>query len=145
MDPTLTALQRQLACYHKLAQLADVQHTCVEQNRTRDLMQILGQRQEVLDQIADLEQVIGPAKRRWSDYLTELPADDRGVAEKMLAETRQLLERITRVDTDDSLILQQRKLSVSRDVQRTIVAQRVNRSYAAAAYMKRPASVDVQK
>jgi len=145
MDPTLTALQQQLACYQKLAQLAEIQHTCVEQNRTKDLMSILGQRQGVLDEVADLEQVIGPAKRRWSDYLGELSAGDRVVAESMLAQTRQLLEKITATDTDDSLILQQRKLTIGREIHRTAVAQRVTRSYTATAYVKRPASMDLHK
>jgi hypothetical protein len=145
MDSTLNTLQQQLACYRKLAQLAQIQHSCVEQNRTKDLMTILAQRQGVLDEIADLEQVIGPAKRRWTEYLGELAPNDRGVAESMMAETRKLLAEITAADTDDSLILQQRKLNVGRDLQRAAVAQRVNRTYAAAAYVKRPASMDLHK
>ncbi len=144
-NPTLTALQQQLACYQKLARLAELQHDCVEQSRTEDLLNILGQRQEVLDQVADLEQVIGPAKRRWSDYLVELAPADRGMAEEMMSETRRLLEKIMSSDKDDSLILQQRKLSVGREIQRTVTAQRASRSYATSAYGQRGSSMDLQK
>ena len=85
--------------------------------------------------MAAFEQMIGPAKQHWSDYLgsarTRRP---RGRAETLLAETRRLLEQITAADRNDALVLQQRKLNLGRQIHQATAARQVNRNYAAAAY-----------
>jgi hypothetical protein len=105
----------------------------------------LGQRQELLNQISQLEQLISPAKKRWQEYLGELASDRRAAAESFLAETRRLLEQITSADRDDALVLQQRKLSLGRQISQAGSARQVNRSYATAAYGRRAGTVDLQR
>jgi flagellar biosynthesis/type III secretory pathway chaperone len=143
-DPVLDALERQVGCYRRLAKLAELQHEHVRQSRTEELLSVLGQRQHVLDQVADLEQAILPAKRRWSDYLGGLPDDRRGRAEGLMSESRQLLEQITTADRNDALVLQQRKLEVGRALRQAAAARLVNRQYAAAAYAGTRPSMDVK-
>jgi hypothetical protein len=141
-DPVLDALERQVGCYRRLAKLAEQQHEHVRQSRTEELLDVLCQRQRVLDQVADLEQTILPAKRRWLDYLDELPAERRGKAEDLLSESRRLLEVITTSDRNDALVLQQRKFETGKALRQAAAARAVNRSYAAAAYGGRAASMD---
>ena len=141
-DPVLEALERQVGCYRRLAKLAELQHEHVRQSRTEELLAVLGQRQQVLDQVADLEQAILPAKRRWSDYLGSLPSDRRGQAEGLLSESRRLLEQITTSDRNDALVLQQRKIDTGRALRQAAAARAVNRSYAATAYGGRTTSMD---
>ena len=62
----LAALDQQLACYQRLAKLAEIQHEHVQQGRTEQLLEVLTQRQGVLDQIATLETTIRPARKRWA-------------------------------------------------------------------------------
>jgi hypothetical protein len=143
-DPTILALQSQVACYEKLAKLASLQHQHVQKSETDELLDVLQRRQEVLDQIANLEQTIGPVKKRWTDYLAGLSADERISAETLLGETRRLLEQITTADRNDTIVLQQRKLNLGKQINKTVVARNVNKNYAAAAYGKRPATLDVQ-
>jgi hypothetical protein len=144
-DVVLTALIQQVECYRHLAKLAMSQHDHVRASRTADLLSVLAQRQEMLDQIADLEQSVSPAKKRWTEYLNELPASDRAVAEQMMAESRRLLEEITTTDRNDALVLQQRKLNLGREIGLANAARRFNRKYAAAAYGPRAASLDIQR
>ena len=47
-DPTILALDQQLACYRRLAKLAEVQLEFVQQNQTEQLLELLVRRQEVL-------------------------------------------------------------------------------------------------
>ena len=143
-NPTIIALQSQVACYEKLAKLASAQHQHVQKGETDELLDVLQRRQGVLDQIAALEQTIGPAKKRWTDYLAELSADQRVEAETLLADTRRLLEKITTADRNDTIVLQQRKLNLGKQISKTVVARNVNRNYAAAAYGKRPSRMDIQ-
>lgn len=142
-DPIIAALEQQLDCYRKLARLAELQHVYVQQSQTEELLQLLQSRQTVLDQIADLEQTIGPAKKRWSAYLEE--SGDASAAQSMLAETRRLLEEITTADRNDAMVLQQRKLNLGRQINQASAAKQVNRSYAANAYAKPQTRMDISR
>jgi hypothetical protein len=144
-DPVIDALHAQVACYQRLAKLAALQHDHVQQGRTEQLLEVLGHRQEVLDQLGALERVAAPAKRQWAQFVALLPKADRAEAERLLAETRRLLEDITAADCNDVLVLQQRKLNLGRQINQAASARQVNRNYAAAAYGKRASVMDVQQ
>jgi hypothetical protein len=144
-DPIMTALTEQVACYRRLAKLAEAQHHHVQNGATEALLDVLRTRQAVLDQIAGYERVIAPAKQRWADYVGNMGDDARGRAESLLAETRALLEQITNADRDDVLALQQKKFNIGRQLKQTTAARQVNRSYAKAAYIRPPSRMDVQQ
>jgi hypothetical protein len=144
-DPVIEALAEQVGCYRRLAKLAQIQHEHVRQSRTEQLLDVLKARQEVLEQISNHERVVSPVKRQWPEYLAALPAADRGKAETLMAETRTLLQQITAADRDDALVLQQRKLSLGREINRTTTARQVNRNYVTAAYGRPRSRVDVQQ
>ena len=145
-DPVISALRQQVDCYRRLAKLVEVQHDHVQQGRTDQLLEVLGLRQEVLEQVARHEAVIAPAKRRWAQYLGELAGVQRGEAEALLAETGSLLEQITAADRNDVLILNQQKVSLGQQINKAAAARQVNRNYAAAAYGARAAGgVDLQR
>ena len=144
-DPIIEALQGQVDCYRRLSKLAAQQHDHVQQGRTEQLLEVLGQRQEVLDGLAALERVVAPAKKQWQQYVAALPAGLRTEAEDLLAETRRLLEAITAADCNDVLVLQQRKLNLGRQINQASSARQVNRTYAAAAYGRRAPAMDLQQ
>jgi hypothetical protein len=143
-DPVIAALEDQVTCYRRLAKLAEIQHEHVQNSATDQLLDVLTRRQEVLDQVADLEQIISPAKRQWGDYVGKLGSDQRSSAEGLLAETKVLLQQITTADRNDAMVLQQRKLSLGRQINQASAARTTNRSYATAAYGTRAARMDVQ-
>jgi hypothetical protein len=144
-DPIILALGDQVACYRRLAKLAGAQHQYVQQSQTERLLEILERRQEVLDQIGVLELALAPAKGRWAAYLDGLPPARKPEVEALLAEKRLLLEAITAADKDDALVLQQRKISLGRQIGQAGTAKAVNRTYATAAYGARPPRMDVQR
>jgi len=143
-DPIIDALNGQVDCYLRLTKLGEIQHEHVQQGRTEQLLEVLAHRQQVLDQLSALERVVAPAKREWAQFSLTLPAAERAEAERLLAETRRLLERITAADCNDVLVLQQRKLSVGRQISQAASARQVNRNYTAAAYGKRAPVMDVR-
>ena len=145
VDPVIAALEEQVSCYQRLAKLAEQQHEHVQQSSTEALLDVLARRQEVLDQVARLEQTIVPAKRRWAEYLGGLAGDGRTRAERLMSETRRLLEEITAADRNDALILQQRKLNLGKQINQATAARQVNRNYAAAAYGAKVSRMDVRQ
>lgn len=144
-NAVIDALEQQVECYRRLAKLADQQHEHVALSRIEELLNVLGQRQEVLDQVATLEKTVGPAKREWTAFITKLDALSRSKAEANLAETRRLLEEITTADRSDALVLQQRKLNIGRQLNQASSAKQVNRNIAAAAYGSRGPRMDVTR
>jgi hypothetical protein len=138
LDPILAALDAQVACYRRLAKLAEQQHELVQQEQVEELLQLLTARQSELDQLAAHERTLAPKKKQWSAYLATLPAAQQKQAETLMVETRSLLERITLADKNDVLVLQQQKLNLGRQIGQAQAGRTVNRAYAAAAYGGKP-------
>lgn len=145
LESTLTALEAQVGCYRRLAKLAEVQHQHVCQGQSEALLNVLRQRQAVLDEIGGLELTLVQARRAWTRFLADLPVMSRERAQTALKETRRLLEQITTADQNDTLVLQQRKITLSRQINQTAVARRVSRNYAAAAYGRPKSKLDLQR
>ncbi len=144
-NPVLDALEQQVECYRRLAKLADQQHEHVQLSRIEELLNVLGKRQEVLDQVTTLEKTVGPAKRQWLAFVAGLDVDSRKQAEANLSETRRLLEEITSADRSDALVLQQRKLNIGKQLTAASSAKQVNRNIAAAAYGSRGPRMDLTR
>ncbi|MEM6561653.1 MAG: hypothetical protein AAF656_08635 [Planctomycetota bacterium] len=135
----LEALEGQAACYRELAELADAQHRHVRTEGAegeRALLEVLGQRQTVMDRVASFEPVLAEVRRDWPSFADTLSTDDRTRAEALHAEVRELLTRITDGDRDDTLMLQQRKLTAGDALRATKVKTTAGRHYAGAAYAK---------
>ena len=144
-ESILSALHSQVACYRRLAKLAEIQHEHVQHGHTEGLLDVLGQRQGVLDEIGGLEATIRPAKSAWASFAPAMGAAQKAEAEGLFAETRRLLEQITAADRNDTLVLQQRQLSLGRQINQATAARQVNRNYAAAAYGRKPVGMDVKR
>jgi hypothetical protein len=144
-DQVIMALEEQVTCYRRLAKLAELQHDHVQHDRTEELIDVLAHRQTVLEQVAQLEQKISPARGQWNDYLGRLPDGQRRHVERLVDESRQLLREITTADQHDALVLQQRKLSLGRQINGATAARQVNRTYAAAAYVNHAARINVKQ
>ena len=146
-DPVIGALAEQVACYRRLAKLAQIQHEHVRPRAApKNLLDVLKSRQEMLDQIATHERVVESAKRKWSQYAAQLPDEQRRLGESLMAETRMLLQQITDADRDDAMVLQQRKLSLGKQINQAALARQVHRRYAAAAaYTPARSRIDVQQ
>ena len=143
--PVISALREQVDCYQRLAKLASLQHVHVQQSQTEQLLEVLATRSEVLDQLKLHERTVAPQRKRWAQFLCELPGTARDAAETLLAETRRLLEEITTADRNDALVLQQQKLNLGRQINQASAARQVNRNYAASAYTARPTRVDLSR
>lgn len=130
----LAALEEQVGCYRSLAKLAGRQHEYVQNDQTEQLLEVLREREGVLDRLAALEKAVGPARRDWANFAGGLSPGQRQRGEAMMSEARALLAEITEGDERDALALQQRKHRVGSEIRATASSAAVNRSYAASAY-----------
>jgi len=142
---TLEALTEQVECCQKLAKLSQMQHEHIEHGRVEQLLDVLKSRQQVVEQMAACERVVGPVKKQWGDFVATLDETTRSKAESLLAQSRSLLEQITAADRDDALVLQQRRLNIGKEIRQTSSARQVHKMYGAAAYGHRPPRMDLQR
>ncbi len=144
-NDVVTALTEQVDCYRRLEKLAQVQHEHVRREQIEALLDVLNQRQLLLGQLARLEQIVAPAKRAWTEFVSPLSPEQRALAENLLAETRTLLESITSSDKNDVLALQQRKLNLGKQIGKATVAKQMNRNIATAAYGPARTRMDISQ
>jgi hypothetical protein len=127
----LTTLEEQVGLYRRLAKLAELQHEHVQQGRIEELLDVLGKRQEVVNKLSRLQ------------VSDEVKTDPQ--AQALILEGQELLREITAADKRDAMVLQQRKLNLSQQINQNRSAKQVNRNYATAAYGKaRGGNMDVK-
>lgn len=144
-EALVVALESQVELYRKLAKLAELQHVHVQQEQTESLLEVLMQRQRVLDALGNLERVVSPVRKEWTTFVGRLGAALRPRAESAMNQSRKLLEAITSADRNDAMVLQQRKLNLGKQINQTRAAKQVNRTYATAAYGQRTAVLDIKE
>jgi hypothetical protein len=136
MQPRLLieVLNRLVDLYERLLRLAAQQREFVQLDQTDELLAVLTKRAGVVEQISKLEGALRPTRMNWPDVAPTLEAGVRTQAEELLARTRNLLADINAADTDDALVLQQRKLDIGRQLAATRTGTRANAHYATTAY-----------
>jgi hypothetical protein len=143
-DNMLDALEEQVSCYQRLAKLARIQHEHIQQSQTDALLDVLKSRQAVLDEIGRLERTVAPIKQSWNEFARTLEEPNRGRAEALVTEARELLREITECDRNDVLVLQQRTLNLGKQINQATAARKVNTKYATAAYGSSQSRMNVQ-
>lgn len=139
-----TVLREQVKLYGLLVRLCAVQHAHVEAGDTDALVTLLDKRNAIMARLLLLEAQVKPAKQEWPRLKTEWPADGAREVEALFGEARALLAQINAADTDDALVLQQRKIGVARQLAGAAGAARGLRGYAGA-LGARPAGLNVAR
>lgn len=140
-----TDVSAQIDLYSKLLRLCELQHALIAQERTDDLMVVLGRRQAIVDALGAIEQRLKPIKQEWQALSVSLDAQTRSGLEAKFAESRDLLMQITEADKDDALVLQQRKLAIGQQLRRTSSGRVMNQKYAAGSYATTGGRMDVSR
>ena len=143
-EAVIDALAEQVGCYRRLAKLARIQHEHIQQSQTDALLEVLKSRQTVLDEIGRLERAVAPVQQSWNEFAKSLEEPNRGRAEALVTEARELLREITECDRNDVLVLQQRTLNLGKQINQATAARKVNTKYAAAAYGTSQSRMNVQ-
>ncbi len=141
----ILVLQKLVELYDKLLKLAELQHVHVAGEQTDELLEVLQLREQVVTQITGIESKLKAVRQQWPTISAGFPEADRALAESLFGQTRELLERVTAADQDDALLLQQRKLSVGRQLTQARDGRRVNQNYAASAYAGASGNTDVAR
>ncbi|MCC7409480.1 MAG: hypothetical protein IT442_15560 [Phycisphaeraceae bacterium] len=110
-------LRRQESLFNHLAELSVQQEALINQDNAADLLSVLGQRQQVIDQLNDLSQQFKPFRSRWDAFRSTLPAATRQTVEAILGRIENMQQAVAKRDEADCQLLRQRQQRISGEFQ----------------------------
>jgi hypothetical protein len=126
----LALLEKQLALYRKLKDMAGRQRRLVSEEAPAALLSLLGERQQVLDELNELDASVSPIRKHWDTIKPTLPPKTVGRAQAIFQESRRILKDVISSDQKDTELLDARKTGI-REALRTIgTARRAHEAYA---------------
>lgn len=125
----LSLLDEQRVVYYQLREFSQKQSELVEQGDADHLMQLLAQRQQLIDRLSALNQQLEPFKKDWPRLWSELDEPTRRSVDQRVNEVQALLDGILKQDDHDRKALIQRRDNLSSGLKQVSQGQKVNRAY----------------
>lgn len=94
----LTAFQTQAACCQALAELSQSQQTCLESADYAGLIELLGRKQQLIDQLSNPGSAGESLWQNWTVDRQSFAASDRAACELVLDKTSELLRQLLSVE-----------------------------------------------
>ena len=115
--PRLTrVLDRQIDLYTRLRELAERQSDLVRGDQPDALLELLAQRQVIVQQVTDLNQQLEPFTRQWSRLVDRLSLDHRRSIGERTGRLDSLIGAIAERDEGDRRTLESRRSSVAAEI-----------------------------
>jgi uncharacterized protein YhaN len=131
-------LIKQHELFDRLDALSQRQATLIRADETDRLLHLLGERQEVIDQIAKTNAGLEPYKARWEAFMQELPLPNRERVRKRLDAVAHLADVIAQRDETDRRELQQRRDAMAGELSKISNARGAMAAYGNGGVMTAP-------
>ena len=125
----LSLLQEQRAVYQHLREFSQKQSELVQQGDADRLLQLLAQRQQLIDQLAALNTQLEPFKKDWPRLWSELDEPARRSVDRLVQEVQGVLDGILQQDDQDRQVLARQRENMSTNMQQLNHGAKVNRAY----------------
>ncbi len=125
-------LRHQQVLYRRLRQLSDRQKQLVMREDAEGLLEILSERQRLVDGLVGLSGLLAPFRERWSEIYGKLEEPRRREVAELLEEANQSLGSILSSDSTDSATLTARKQGMASELAGYSAAGRATAAYASA-------------
>jgi len=122
-------LDEQCRLYEQLDELSQNQSVCVESGETELLLDILAQREGIVEQVKEVNGLLEPFVSKWDSLADALDDAQRETLRGKLARLDELVDRINTRDESDRIKLEEQKSRVSQEMDGA-----VRQKHAAAAY-----------
>ncbi len=127
--PLLALLQEQRSVYLNLGALSQRQSDLIASGDTNGLLELLVQRQQVIERLAEINVRFEPYKRSWADFWEPLDGPTRARLQGLIREVQTLVDQIMAQDDKDYAALAQCRDQVAQDAKRLNRGSAVNRAY----------------
>ncbi len=138
------ALDRQLALFRRLDSLSRRQREVVSAGDTDQLLGVLGERQEVIEQLERLGEQLRPIRRGWDSMLERIPVGRRAEVRDRLDALADLAAGIAARDEGDRRVLEERRGAIAGEVNTLGRARGAAGAYSASDAVSSPRFQDVE-
>jgi hypothetical protein len=125
----IALLDQQRRIYHQLGDLSRQQSQLVSAGDAEPLLSLLGQRQQLIDQLTQLNGRIDPYKRDWPALWAQLDRGDQFRIQQLIDQVQKLLDDIVQQDEKDRVALSAQRQHVADELQQVRHGTAVNRAY----------------
>ncbi len=130
-DDVLGLLTEQCALCRQLRVLADRQRMLIASDQAETLLEVLGQRQQIIDRLGKLSERMRPHQQRWAEIRSRLADDDGRRADELISEVNAHLAGILEGDRADAEMLASRRQETESDMNRLKATRMAGVAYAA--------------
>ena len=109
----ISLLSEQRDLYARLASLADHQRSLIADREPERLLEVLGERQKIVDRLESLAERLRPRQRQWQQIREQMADSERQRADQLVSETNALLSAIIQKDEADVQLLAESKTSTA--------------------------------
>jgi flagellar biosynthesis/type III secretory pathway chaperone len=109
-------LDEQCELCGRLERLGAEQSGHVEAGRTEELLSVLSRRQEVLDRVVQINEILEPFRANRESVMSRLPASDREALQGRIDRIAETVDRVRRRDDEDRRRLEQQRKSVADEL-----------------------------
>lgn len=126
----LDLLQQQCRLYELLIALGTRQRQVIDQGDTQSLLELLDQRQSLIDQLVTINAQLEPYKQDWPQRWALLDIECQDHVRDRMDQMQQLLDAILEADQTDRSTLTARRQAAAQGLGRLQQGSQVNRAYA---------------
>lgn len=127
----LAVLVEQCALCRELTGLGERQRLLIAANQAEELLQVLGQRQGIIERLGALSQRIRPYQQNWPQVRSALGQETRQRVDEMVSEVNSHLANVMEGDRADAELLASRRQATGEDVMRLKATRLAGAAYAA--------------
>lgn len=109
-------LDEQCRLYEQLDELSQHQSVCVESGETELLLDVLAQRQGVVEQVTEVNGLLEPFVSKWESLADSLDDQQKSILREKLARLDELVDRISKRDEEDRAKLESQKGRVAQEL-----------------------------
>lgn len=109
-------LDEQIRVCTELDRLSSEQGEQIRGGDTGALLRVLGERQEMVDRLMELNGAFEPFRREWETCMARLPSSEREARQGAMRQLNELVDRIWARDEADRVELEQQRAVVSSEL-----------------------------
>lgn len=129
LDELLELFGQEQACYTALLDLSRKQKETIVAGHVDPLLAILGEKQQVLARVANIEARLLPYKNRWHQMRETLEENSRQVLDLALSTVADLLGELISLEREGEQLLRSRRVEISEQIEEADKMRNLHQAY----------------
>ena len=121
-------IEEQTQAYNQMMEISRQQGS-EQKLDSRELIEMVTHKAQIMETVERIEQQMAPIKKRWAEFLEEVPEPNREPIRQAMKTLRETLGKLVELETGQQARLQQDMNVLSEQIQHTIQGQKAGKAY----------------